>query len=132
MRVLLFALICLGGGVFTSFWFSLQSATECTDTDAEHTQPALPLCRAGGALSMEPPHGRYGLYFCAPVGMLHILLGTALGKWVSQIGRNSLKLFPQFLIFFRFYLDFFLAGPIFFPLFLGMGCHFLHRVTWVS
>lgn len=37
------------------FLLNLQFAPQCTDTDAEHPQPALPPCRAGGALPVELP-----------------------------------------------------------------------------
>lgn len=53
-------LVLLTIGVFTSSSLvSPQFAIECPDTDAEHSQLALPPGRAPGALSMEPLRSRY-------------------------------------------------------------------------
>lgn len=50
----------LSVSAISPFLSYLQSAPERADTDAEHPQPALPPCRAGGALPLELPRSRYG------------------------------------------------------------------------
>lgn len=57
----------LSVSIISPFPSHLQSAPERADTDAEHPQPALPPCRAGGTLPLELPGSRYGSCPVVPV-----------------------------------------------------------------